>query len=126
MYRTRKLWRVRASRTVRQPKAEEREVAAEETEHEEDRHEWREAVGQVKRPAETGGNGCRHADEVNRECFAASNLLRHRWHSQAAEDRADREEARGDRRHLARIDWRHASFRRQLDNCRRFIHGPGP
>src|SRR5271167_984606 len=43
-----------------QPEAEERKVAAEETEHEQPRDERREPVGQIERPAKAADNRDRH------------------------------------------------------------------
>src|SRR5258708_31365713 len=60
---------------LRQPQAEQREIAAEETQHAEPRNKWREPIRQIKRPAEAADNRHRHAEEVNRQRLLAADPL---------------------------------------------------
>src|ERR1700752_1786032 len=111
---------------LRQPEAEERKVAAEESEQEQPGDERRKPIRQIERPAEAAGNTHRHSRKINRERLSASDSLCDQRQDQTAQYGADRQQAGGPGCGSGGVDLAHTRFLRQLNDGGRFVNRARP
>jgi hypothetical protein len=89
----------RGSVLLRQPKAEDGEVATKEAQEKQDHDERVKSAGQVERPSEAEQDADRHAEEIKGQGSLPADPFSQRWDRQAAQDGPQRQQAHTEGRH---------------------------